>query len=74
MLRDPVRDSAGRLRRQAYDLKSPAQPTVDEQLAVVTPTSQFGRALGGAGGEVDPAHRRRPRGGWSGCLTPSKIG
>jgi len=26
--------------------QSPAPPTVDEQLAGITPTSQFGRALG----------------------------
>ena len=33
--------------------QSLAPPTVDEQLAGITPTSQFGRALGELGGRVD---------------------
>ena len=36
--------------------QSPAPPTVDEQLAGVTPTSQFGRALGELGVELIAAH------------------
>src|SRR5438093_11754244 len=36
--------------------QSPAQPTVDDQLAGVKPTSQFGRALAELGVELIPAH------------------
>ena len=36
--------------------QSPASPTVEEPLAGVKPTSQFGRALGELGGELIPAH------------------
>jgi hypothetical protein len=41
---------------------SPAPPTVDEQLAGVTPTSQFGRALGELGVELIPAHSPQAKG------------
>jgi len=53
---------------------SPAPPTVDEQLAGVTPTSQCGRALGELGVELIAAHSpHRPRGGWSGCSRRCRI-
>jgi len=42
--------------------QSPALPTVDEQLAGVTPTSQFGRALGELGVELIPAHSPQAKG------------
>lgn len=42
--------------------QSPAQPTVDEQLAGITPTSQFGRALGELGVELIPAHSPQAKG------------
>jgi len=42
--------------------QSPASPTVDEQLAGVTPTSQFGRALGELGVELIPAHSPQAKG------------
>ena len=42
--------------------QSPAQPTVDEQLTGVTPTSQFGRALGELGVELIPAHSPQAKG------------
>ena len=42
--------------------QSPAPPTVDEQLAGVTPTSQFGRALGELGVELIPAHSPQAKG------------
>ena len=41
---------------------SPAQPTVEEQLAGVEPTSQFGRALGELGVELVPAHSPQAKG------------
>lgn len=41
---------------------SPAPPTVDEQLAGVKPTSQFGRALGELGVELIPAHSPQAKG------------
>jgi transposase len=41
---------------------SPAQPTVDDQLAGVEPTSQFGRALGELGVELIPAHSPQAKG------------
>ena len=41
---------------------SPAPPTVDEQLAGVAPTSQFGRALGELGVELIPAHSPQAKG------------
>jgi hypothetical protein len=41
---------------------SPVPPTVDEQLAGVTPTSQFGRALGELGVELIPAHSPQAKG------------
>jgi hypothetical protein len=42
--------------------QSPAQPTVDDQLAGVKPTSQFGRALGELGVELIPAHSPQAKG------------
>ena len=42
--------------------QSPAQPTVEEQLAGVEPTSQFGRALGELGVELIPAHSPQAKG------------
>ena len=42
--------------------QSPAPPTVAEQLAGVTPTSQFGRALGELGVELIPAHSPQAKG------------
>ena len=42
--------------------QSPAPPTVAEQLADVTPTSQFGRALGELGVELIPAHSPQAKG------------
>ena len=42
--------------------QSPVPPTVDEQLAGVTPTSQFGRALGELGVELIPAHSPQAKG------------
>lgn len=41
---------------------SPAPPTVDEQLAGVQPTSQFGRALSELGVELIPAHSPQAKG------------
>ena len=42
--------------------QSPAPPTVDEQLAGGTPTSQFGRALSELGVELIPAHSPQAKG------------
>lgn len=42
--------------------QSPVPPTVDEQLAGVTPTSQFGRALSELGVELIPAHSPQAKG------------
>ena len=42
--------------------QSPVPPTVDEQLAGVTPTSQFGRALGELGVELIAAHSPQAKG------------
>ncbi len=42
--------------------QSPAQPTVEEQLAGVTPTSQFGRALAELGVELIAAHSPQAKG------------
>ena len=42
--------------------QSPAKPTVEEQLAGVKPTSQFGRALGELGVELIPAHSPQAKG------------
>jgi hypothetical protein len=42
--------------------QSPAQPTVDDQLAGVKPTSQFGRALAELGVELIPAHSPQAKG------------
>jgi transposase-like protein len=42
--------------------QSPAPPTVDEQLAGMKPTSQFGRALGELGVELIPAHSPQAKG------------
>jgi len=42
--------------------QSPAPPTVDDQLAGIQPTSQFGRALGELGGELIPAHSPQAKG------------
>jgi len=42
--------------------QSPASPTVDEQLAGITPTSQFGRALGELGVELIAAHSPQAKG------------
>lgn len=41
---------------------SPASPTVEEQLAGTTPTSQFGRALGELGVELIAAHSPQAKG------------
>jgi hypothetical protein len=42
--------------------QSPASPTVGEQLAGITPTSQFGRALGELGVELIAAHSPQAKG------------
>lgn len=42
--------------------QSPAPPTVADQLAGVTPTSQFGRALSELGVELIPAHSPQAKG------------
>lgn len=42
--------------------QSPAEPTVEEQLAGTTPQSQFGRALSELGGELIPAHSPQAKG------------
>lgn len=42
--------------------RSPAEPTVEEQLAGVHPTSQFGRALEELGVELIPAHSPQAKG------------
>lgn len=42
--------------------QSPAPPTVDEQLAGITPTSQFGRALGELGVELIAARSPQAKG------------
>jgi hypothetical protein len=42
--------------------QSPTPPTVEEQLAGVTPTSQCGRALGELGVELIPAHSPQAKG------------
>ena len=42
--------------------QSPAPPTVDEQVAGITPTSQFGRALGELGIELIAAHSPQAKG------------
>lgn len=42
--------------------RSPAEPTIAEQLAGVEPTSQFGRALGELGVELIPAHSPQAKG------------
>lgn len=42
--------------------QSPASPTVDDQLAGVKPTSQFGRALGELAVELIPAHSPQAKG------------
>ena len=42
--------------------QSPVPPPVDEQLAGITPTSQFGRALGELGVELIPAHSPQAKG------------
>jgi hypothetical protein len=42
--------------------QSPSPPTVDEQLAGITPTSQFGRALGELGVELIAAHSPQAKG------------
>lgn len=42
--------------------QSPASPTVEEPLAGVKPTSQFGRALGELGVELIPAHSPQAKG------------
>lgn len=42
--------------------QSPAPPTLEEQLAGVKPTSQFGRALGELGVELIPAHSPQAKG------------
>lgn len=42
--------------------QSPAEPTVEEQLAGREPTSQFGRALGELGVELIPAHSPQAKG------------
>lgn len=42
--------------------RSPAEPTIAEQLTGVEPTSQFGRALGELGVELIPAHSPQAKG------------
>ena len=42
--------------------RSPAEPTVEEQLAGVAPMSQFGRALRDLGVELIPAHSPQAKG------------
>lgn len=42
--------------------QSPAEPTVEEQLAGTAPQSQFGRALGELGVELIPAHSPQAKG------------
>jgi len=42
--------------------RSPAEPTIAEQLAGVKPLSQFGRALGELGVELIPAHSPQAKG------------
>ncbi|HEX9900684.1 MAG TPA: ISNCY family transposase [Candidatus Methylomirabilis sp.] len=42
--------------------RSPAEPTMEEQLAGVKPLSQFGRALGELGVELIPAHSPQAKG------------
>lgn len=42
--------------------QSPAEPTVEEQLAGTEPQSQFGRALGELGVELIPAHSPQAKG------------
>lgn len=42
--------------------RSPAEPTVEEQLAGVAPMSQFGRALAELGVELIPAHSPQAKG------------
>lgn len=42
--------------------RSPAEPTVEEQLTGVAPTSQFGRALRELGVELIPAHSPQAKG------------
>jgi hypothetical protein len=42
--------------------RSPAEPTVEEQLAGVAPTSQFGQALRELGVELIPAHSPQAKG------------
>ncbi|OQW64170.1 MAG: hypothetical protein A4S17_14375 [Proteobacteria bacterium HN_bin10] len=42
--------------------QSPAEPTVEEQLAGTKPQSQFGRALSAVGGELIPAHSPQAKG------------
>ena len=42
--------------------RSPAEPSVEEQLAGVAPTSQFGRALRELGVELIPAHSPQAKG------------
>ena len=55
--------------------RSPAEPTVAEQLAGAKPQSQFGRALSELGVELIAAHSpHRPKGGWNGCLRRFRIG
>jgi hypothetical protein len=52
--------------------QSPAPPTVDEQLAGVTPMSQLGGRWA-SWGRADRPTRPRPRGGWSGCSRRCRI-
>jgi len=42
--------------------RSPAEPTIEEQLRGAAPTSQFGRALGELGVELIPAHSPQAKG------------
>jgi len=42
--------------------QSPAEPTVEEQLAGTRPQSQFGRALSELGGDLIPAHSPQAKG------------
>jgi len=53
--------------------QSPAPPTVDEQLAGVTPTSQFGRAMVELGVALIAAHSPQAKGRVSGCSRRCRI-
>ena len=54
--------------------KSPAEPTVKEQLAGRMPHSQFERSLAELGVAVIHAYSPRPRGASNGSFIPSRTG